>query len=82
MVVAGLPDRFCEICGATHQPPIHVTQGLPFETCYPGKYGGRVYFSKLPDLDDPAAWPSKEELKSAAAYWDAVFTDKGMKPLS
>ena len=69
-----LPARFCEICSAIHKPPIH-----DLATCYPGKQGVRVYFS---ELYDPDHWPTKEEMKAEIAYWDAVFTDKGTKPLS
>jgi hypothetical protein len=72
--VSDLPSRFCEICGATHEPPIHDTR-----TCYPGKHGGRIYFSAL---TDPDKWPTKEDIAWAVAYWDAVFADKGTKPLS
>jgi hypothetical protein len=69
-----LPDRFCEICGAIHQPTIHDTR-----TCYPGKHGGRIYFSAA---FDPEYWPSDDEIAAGVAYWDAVFTDKGTKRLS
>lgn len=69
-----LPPRFCEICGAIHKPPIHDTR-----TCYPGKHGGRFYFSAN---YDPNHWPSTEEIAAGLAYWDAVFTDKGTEPLS
>lgn len=70
-----MPPRFCEICGAVHQPPIHDTR-----TCYPGKHGGRIYFSRICSPDDP--WPTKDEIAAGLAYWDAVFADKGTKPLN
>jgi len=72
--MADLPSRFCEICGAIHEPPIHDTA-----TCYPGKHGGRIYFSAA---FDPNHWPPKEEIAAGLAYWDTVFQDKGDKPLS
>ena len=72
--MADLPARFCEICGAIHTPPIH-----DLATCSPGKHGGRIYFSRVSDLDP---WPTQDELAADLAYWDAVFTDKGDTPLS
>lgn len=69
-----LPPRFCEICSAIHEPPIH-----DVTSCYPGKHGGRLYFSAP---FDPDHWPTKEEIQAGLRYWDAVFTDKGTKPLS
>lgn len=70
-----LPERFCEICGAIHLPPIH-----DYARCHPGKYGGRVYFTAV--SLDPQTWPTQEEMQAALAYWDAVLADKGTKPLS
>ena len=71
-----LPARYCEICDMIHEPPIH-----DLARCFPGR-SGVVRFSPLPDLNDPAAWPSRDEMKAAADYWDAVLADKGDKPLS
>jgi hypothetical protein len=65
--------RFCEICGAIHEPPIH-----DLARCAPGKHGGRIYFSKVEDM----RWPTKTEIAAGLAYWDAVLADKGTKPLS
>ena len=71
--MTALPPRYCEICGAIHEPPIH-----DLASCYPGKHGGRVYFSPLEE------WVvlSDEEMQAALAYWDVVLADKGDKPLS
>lgn len=68
-----LPARFCDICGAIHPPPIH-----DLKTCYPGKHGGRIYFSAI----DPGHWPTTEDIQAGVRYWDDVFKDKGDKPLS
>ena len=68
-----MPPRFCEICGCIHRPPIH-----DLARCYPGKGGGRLYFSQI----DPNHFPTKAEIAAGVAYWDAVFLDKGTKPLS
>jgi hypothetical protein len=67
-----LPDRFCEICGIIHKPPIH-----DLATCHPCR-ADRISFSPV----DPDHWPTKEEMAAAVAYWDAVLSDKGIKPLS
>jgi hypothetical protein len=72
-----LPARFCEICGVIHHPPIH-----DVATCSPCNPGSRLYFTPLPDLDDPLAWPTKDEMRAAIDYWDVVLADKGTKPLS
>jgi hypothetical protein len=68
--MSDLPNRFCEICGIIHPPPIH-----DLSRCYPKV----MRFSQLLDPDE---WPTKEEIQDGLAYWDAVFTDKGLKPLS
>lgn len=71
--MADLPPRYCEICQMIHQPPIH-----DLATCRLGR-SGRIYFTKA---FDPNYWPTKDEMHAQVRYWDAVFADKGLKPLS
>ena len=70
--MADVPARFCEICGVIHEPPIH------HNTCAP-VLGARIYWTPLLDTD---VWPTQAEIHAGLAYWDAVFQDKGTKPLS
>ena len=74
-----LPARFCEICSAIHEPPIH-----DIATCYPGKHGWTtsIYWTKLLGLNTPEAWPTADRMKAQIAFLDAVFTDKGTKAQS